>query len=417
MTRKMKDIGIEWIGEIPESWSLNKLKNFYTFSKGKNANIYTKEYLGNYQGSYPVYSGQTENNGILGYLDTYEYDINQCLFTTTVGAKVMTLKILEGKFSLSQNCLIMIKHNEINQKYIYYYLESLFGYEKSRIPSYMQPSLRIEDLKKYTILFPTIKEQKKIANFLDMQTSLIDSIIEDTKQSIQELNQYKQSLITEIVTKGLDKNIDLKDSGIEWIGEYPSHWNVNKVNRLFEIKKDIANENGYDVLSVTQKGLKVKDITKNEGQMASDYSKYQIVHKDDFVMNHMDLLTGWVDCSIYEGVTSPDYRVFKNRNYRVANNSYYKYVFQACYTNRIFYGLGQGVSNLGRWRLQTDKFINFYLPIPPLVEQEAISQFLMKKEREIDELIAEKQNLISEYESYKKSMVYEYVTGKKEILS
>lgn len=417
MTRKMKDIGIEWIGEIPESWSLNKLKNFYTFSKGKNANIYTKEYLGNYQGSYPVYSGQTENNGILGYLDTYEYDINQCLFTTTVGAKVMTLKILEGKFSLSQNCLIMIKHNEINQKYIYYYLESLFGYEKSRIPSYMQPSLRIEDLKKYTILFPTIKEQKKIANFLDMQTSLIDSIIEDTKQSIQELNQYKQSLITEIVTKGLDKNIDLKDSGIEWIGEYPSHWNVNKVNRLFEIKKDIANENGYDVLSVTQKGLKVKDITKNEGQMASDYSKYQIVHKDDFVMNHMDLLTGWVDCSIYEGVPSPDYRVFKNRNYRVANNSYYKYVFQACYTNRIFYGLGQGVSNLGRWRLQTDKFINFYLPIPPLVEQEAISQFLMKKEREIDELIAEKQNLISEYESYKKSMVYEYVTGKKEILS
>ncbi|MEH7210089.1 restriction endonuclease subunit S, partial [Priestia megaterium] len=275
---------------------------------------------------------------------------------------------------------------------------------------------KFDRMKRIQIPFPTIQEQEKIANFLDKKTALIDEIIADTKQSIEELKKYKQSLITESVTKGLTKNLEMKDSDIEWIGKYPFHWNINKINRLFEIKKEIANENGFDVLSVTQKGLKVKDLSKNEGQMAADYSKYQIVNKGDFVMNHMDLLTGWVDCSIFEGVTSPDYRVFRSRNSRIVNNSYYKYVFQTCYTNKIFYGLGQGVSNLGRWRLQTDKFINFYIPVPPLEEQIDIVQYLNEKEIEIDAIISDKEKIILELENYKQSTIYEYVTGKKEVL-
>src|SRR5699024_6948621 len=116
--------------------------------------------------------------------------------------------------------------------------------------------------------------------------------------------KYKQSLITEAVTKGLDPNVEMKDSGIEWVGKTPVNWMVIKLNQLFSIKKNIANKTGYDVLSVTQRGLRVRDITKNEGQMAADYSKYQIVEKDDFVMNHMDLLTGWVDIAKQQGVTS-----------------------------------------------------------------------------------------------------------------
>lgn len=157
----MKDSGVEWIGEIPEEWNSVKLKYFYAFEKGKNAAQYTQDYIGLHSGDYPVYSGQTENNGIMGKIDTFDYDIEECLFTTTVGAKVMTLKILCGKFSLSQNCLIMKQIKKCNNKFFYYILISLFDYEKTLIPTYMQPSLRMEDLKKYAFFIPIQNEQQK----------------------------------------------------------------------------------------------------------------------------------------------------------------------------------------------------------------------------------------------------------------
>ena len=132
-------------------------------------------------------------------------------------------------------------------------------------------------------------------------------------------------------------------------------------------------------------------------------------------MNHMDLLTGWVDISQYSGVTSPDYRVFvlldKENNY----SKYYLYLMQMCYTNRIFYGLGQGVSGMGRWRLQADKFLNFTIPVPSYEEQKEIADYLDTKCAEMDTLIARKTALLAEMETYKKSVIYEYVTGKKEV--
>ena len=105
--RAMKESGIDWISSIPENWKKVYLKNYYDFEKGKNAALYTKEYIGENCGEYPVYSGQTENAGVMGEINTFDYDLEECIFTTTVGAKVMTPRILKGKFSLSQNCLIM----------------------------------------------------------------------------------------------------------------------------------------------------------------------------------------------------------------------------------------------------------------------------------------------------------------------
>src|SRR5699024_262545 len=192
-------------------------------------------------------------------------------------------------------------------------------------------------------------------------------------------------------------------------------WRIIKLNQLFSIKKNIANEVGYDVLSVTQNGLRVRDVTKNEGQMSADYSKYQIVEKDNFVMNHMDLLTGWIDIAKKQGVTSPDYRVFYNKQTELVSNEYFLYVFQTAYTNKIFYGLGQGVSNVGRWRLQTDKFLNFYVPLPSIKEQQEIVSYLNQQTSYINKLIDDKTKIIEELENYKKSLIYEYVTGKKEV--
>lgn len=133
-------------------------------------------------------------------------------------------------------------------------------------------------------------------------------------------------------------------------------------------------------------------------------------------MNHMDLLTGWVDISKYEGVTSSDYRVFVFQKPEEYSKEYYLYFMQMCYTNRIFYGLGQGVSGMGRWRLQADKFLNFTVTVTSLTEQKEIADYLDKKCSQIDNLINKKEQLITELETYKKSLIYEYVTGKKVVL-
>lgn len=164
-------------------------------------------------------------------------------------------------------------------------------------------------------------------------------------------------------------------------------------------------------MSITQKGIKVKDVKSGEGQLAMDYSKYQLAYKGEFAMNHMDLLTGWVDISEHDGVISPDYRVFtliNNRNF----SPYFLFVLQDCYSSKIFYAHGQGVSMLGRWRFPTENFNNFFFPIPPLTEQKAIVAFLQEQTSKIDKAILQKQEQIVKLKEYKQSLINEVVTGK-----
>lgn len=387
--REMKDSEIEWIGEIPKDWERARLKDYFCFEKGKNAQMYTIEYIGRNEGIYPVYSGQTENNGVMGKINKYDYDVDECLFTTTVGAKVMTPKYLTGKFCLSQNCLIMQPTKDSSVKYFYYMLHPLFDYQKSNIPAYMQPSLRMEDLEKMVCCLPNLMNQKIIADFLDTQCSEIDATAEDIQKEISLLEEYKKSLVYNVISNGINHSIYSTENDEVW-GNLPQGWKLVDIKYLFEIVKRIAGKEGYDVLSVTQKGLKIKDITSGDGQLADNYCGYQFVYPTDYVMNHMDLLTGWVDCSELFGVTSPDYRVFRLIDRSAHNLVYYKYVMQCCYMNKIFYSLGQGVSNLGRWRLQTSSFNNFKVPVPPKDEQDEIADYLDSKCSEIDAIIADK---------------------------
>ena len=198
---------------------------------------------------------------------------------------------------------------------------------------------------------------------------------------------------------------------MEWIGEIPEGWEVIKTKYLFHILKRIAGREGFDVISITQKGLKIKDITSNEGQVAENYSNYQFVFPGDFAMNHMDLLTGWVDLSVLTGVTSPDYRVF-HKTKKSINDDYYKYVFQSLYFNKVYYGLAQGVAEVGRKRLQAPAFKELKLPCPPSDEPAKIAAYIKDKCVVIDALIEKKQVAINKWEEYKKSLIYHAVTGK-----
>tara|TARA_R110002020_G_scaffold283918_2_gene499529 strand:+ start:2344 stop:3597 length:1254 start_codon:yes stop_codon:yes gene_type:complete len=200
-----------------------------------------------------------------------------------------------------------------------------------------------------------------------------------------------------------------KDSGVDWLGNVPSDWDVIKLKHLVSIRKRIIGHEGVSVLSITQKGIKVKDITSGEGQLSMDYSKYQVVDKGDFAMNHMDLLTGYVDISKFDGVVSPDYRVFTNDSQN-ADDSYLLKIFQMGYAQKIFFKYGQGVSMLGRWRLPADNFNEFLVPLPSLEEQEKIISFLNDETAKIDQAIDLKQQQIEKLNEYKQIVIQSAVT-------
>lgn len=415
MSRELKVSGIEWIGEIPSKWGLKKISSVYRLRSEK---VSDKDFM-------PL---SVTKNGIVPQLETVaKTDAGDNRKLVRVGDFVINsrsdrrgscgISSYDGSVSLISTVLEPMS-DICNPYYAYVFKTELFADEFYKWGTGIVDDLWTTNwsrMKNIYIPFTEYRVQQNIAEYLDQKCAEIDSIIDNTKSSIVEYKAFKQSLITDAVTKGIIPNVTMKDSGVDWIGKIPVHWETTKIKYIFRITKEIANELGHEILSVTQSGLKIKDISTNEGQISADYSKYQLVQIGDFVMNHMDLLTGWVDCSEYNGVTSPDYRVFKLVNEENQCKKFYTYVFQICYMNEIFYGLGQGVSNLGRWRLQTDKFNNFKLPVLSLQEQQCIANFLDEKCSEIDNLISQKQQLISELENYKKNLIYECVTGKKDV--
>lgn len=202
---------------------------------------------------------------------------------------------------------------------------------------------------------------------------------------------------------------EMKDSGVAWLGDIDSRFDIKAIGNLFTIKKDIIGREPDQVLSITQRGIKIKDTTSNEGQNAASYAHYQIVNVGDFAMNHMDLLTGWVDISRYEGVTSPDYRVFTlTDNTQIPE--YFLRVFQMYYSNRVFYAFGQGAANLGRWRLPRENFVKIAIPCPPVELQRKIVDEIATKVSKVDALIANQQAQIEKLKQYKKSLITEVVT-------
>ena len=416
---EMKDSGIEWIGNIPVKWNVDKVKYHFT-----NYKIIPGIQSVNYNRLALTLKGvifRDKNDGTgLQPKDFYTYQLlkkKDLVFKLIDLQNISTSRIgLAHATGLVSPAYIILKSNDIVPEYAEKFFLMMWYRQifNALGDAGVRSSLNVTDLLNVPFIVPSLDEQKKIARFIDIKCSEIDALHTDIEKQIETLEEYKKSIITEAVTKGLDPDVEMKDSGSVYWKDIPANWKLSDIKYLFEIVKRIAGKEGYDILSVTQKGLKIKDISRNEGQIAESYANYQFVYPTDFVMNHMDLLTGWVDCSKYFGVTSPDYRVFRLKDKRNSLN-YYKYIMQCCYMDRIFYSLGQGVSNLGRWRLQTESFNNFQIPVPPAKEQEQIAKYLDEKCIEIENIILDKQQQLETLEQYKKSLIYEYVTGKKEV--
>lgn len=263
-----------------------------------------------------------------------------------------------------------------------------------------------------TLLIPPPGEQQQIASFLDAKTAEIDGLISKLERERELLERYRRQFAWSVLTTGCATTAPTVDSGVDWIGHMPATWSTVPARRLFEVVKRIEPGFSDQVLSITQRGIVPKDLDSHFGQIAESYDAYQRVDAGDFAMNAMDLLTGWVDLSKFSGVTSPDYRVFRLRTTIAADPRYFTHVLQMGYTRRIFYRFGQGVSNLGRWRLQPKVFLNMKFPLPPIEEQVAIANLIDEKYAELDSTVAGIDRQIELLGRYRKQVINDAVTGK-----
>jgi type I restriction enzyme S subunit len=199
---EMKDSGVEWIGKIPKHWEFRKLKHFFSYKKGALGQQLTSTFLSDNAGEFPVYSGQTENYGILGYWVDHEFDFKSgVIFCTTVGAKLMTTRVISGKFSLSQNCLIMIpKREAIEPEYVNYFFSFDFKIRRELLPTILQPSLRMEDLDQYWIPVPSASEQLDIVKRINSIVDRSEQLTSKLSRKISLLREYRQSLISSAST-------------------------------------------------------------------------------------------------------------------------------------------------------------------------------------------------------------------------
>lgn len=427
---EMKDSGVQWIGDIPNDWDVRRLKYVLNERKEKNDPLVTDNIL-----SLSAEQGVIPFSERIGGGNKPKEDLTAYKVVRAGDIVLNSMNVLSGAVHYSNytGCVSPVYYMLYNENDVitrYYNLvfqteafqRSLRGLgngiliketDEGKLNT-IRMRIPMEKLNKVKLPSPSFDEMKKVVESIEPIRSKIDEIIAEAKASIDEYKKLRIAAVNDAVTHGIHNNA-IKDSNVDWIGKIPDNWKIIITKRLFKIKKDIAGKEGYTVLSITQKGI-VPKVFGGKGQFAADYSNYQLVNKGDFAMNHMDLLTGWLDISEYDGVTSPDYRVFVPTGYEDIYAPYYKYVMQNCYSCRIYYGLGHGVAGMGRWRLPADMFLNFKLPMPPKAEQKEIADFLDKRTAEIDSLIAEKESLINDLEAYKKSLIYEVVTGKRRVV-
>lgn len=429
----MKNSGIMWFPYIPQNWSIKKLNHICTVitdyvASGSFADLAANvEYLD--EPNYAMLIRTTDisdkgHNSKPVYISekSYQFLSNSNLFggeilLPNIGASVGDVYIvprLYEKMSLAPNS-IMLK-TEYEDKFFYYFFfcdagkKSLLNIAKSTA----QPKFNKTDLRQLKVIVPPIDEQHRIADFLDRKCAEIDRVLEKTRASIDEYKKLKQSVITQAVTKGIRGEREMKDSGIEWIGEIPREWEISLLK--YSIKwKSVKGYGQETILSLYRDyGVVIKDSRDDNHNVTSlDTDTYKFVEIGDFVINKMKAWQGSMAVSNYNGIISPAYHVCQ-----IINPNVFKRYFHHLMRNQLYIPeytrLSTGM-RIGQWDLSFDDFRNLPFIIPPMDEQIEIADYIDRKCAEIDTLISKKEQLITELEAYKKSLIYEYVTGKKEV--
>lgn len=411
---------LPWIDGIPSHWRWMRNGVLLTIHKEKVGTDFEKYTLLSLTTSGVKKKNIEDASGKVpdsyeGYQKVFIGDMVFCLFDLDCSAVFSGLSDFDGMITSAYDVAKPNK-NIIDDGFLKYWFMSIFSGRYYKIYSKsVRYTINYDAFKTLKTPVPPKEEQDQIVRYLDWKTSEMNRFIHEKKEQIKKLEELKYTKIDQMITKGLQPDVELKESNVEWLGEVPTHWDIDHIKQHFAIKKRIAGAEGYDVLSITQQGLKIKDIESNEGQMAQSYANYQFVYPGDFAMNHMDLITGYVDLSDKFGVTSPDYRVFTLIDTEHCYAPFYLRVFQIGYKRRIFYKFGKGAANQGRWRLPKMAFYDYSIQVPPIEEQIEIEKACNELEKNIDAMIVGIKKEIELVEEYKIKLISDIVTGQIDI--
>lgn len=277
----------------------------------------------------------------------------------------------------------------------------------------VRSSLNNTDLLEIPLIFPSMDEQQLIADYLDRECEKIDELKADIEAQIDTLEQYKRSVITEAVTRGLNPDVSMKDSGIAWVGEIPQEWQTMPLYCLYSERKNInIFGNEQNLLSLSYGEIIRKDINTSGGLLPANYNGYNIIEANDIVIRSTDLQNDKrslrTGLAKERGIITSAYIALKPK--QGANSRFFHYLLHSYDISKVFYNMGNGV----RQGLNYDEFAKLFVLVPSDSEQQRIADYLDKECEKIDDVIADKKAQIETLDEYKKSLIYEYVTGKKE---
>ena len=405
MTR-MKDSGIEWIGEVPEDWGITKLKYICRMQSGNN--LTSLEISSENDGGkiFPVYGG----NGQRGYYSDFTNEGNYCLVGRQ-GALAGNVHFVSGKFWATDHAIVVYEHTHTYSKYLCYLLKAMnlnqYAFETSA-----QPGLSVEKILQLEMIHCPKGEQTQIADFLDKKVAQLDEVKSLLEEQIKTLEDYRRSLIYETVTKGLDKTVPLKDSGVDWIGQIPEGWEVKKHKYIMSKTKTLCSHyNGQKILSLTRQGVISRNIESGKGKMPASFDGYQFLTRGDLLLClfDIDVTPRCVGVVESDGLTSPAYSRFK-----VSEDSsvyYYYYLFLSMDDDKVLLHLAKNLRN----SLTEDDFGDIETIVPSYKEQVIIANYLNKKTLLIDKLIKLKKEQIENINKQRQTLIYDYVTGKRRV--
>lgn len=437
MTEQMKPSGLVWMGDIPQSWDIKRVKYLASLKgrigwQGLTSDEYTDE------GPYLITGIDFKNGGIdwencvhiseKRWAEAPEIHIkNGDLLITkdgTVG-KVAIVSGLDGKASLNSGVLLVRTYENFDKRFLFWVLQSEEFWTWFRLKNAGNSTiihLYQGDFAEFSYTFPEIEEQQQIAAFLDAQCAKIDGIIDDIEKQIETLQKYKKSLITETVTKGLDKSAPLKDSGIEWIGEIPTHWSIKRVKYVIDSIKD-GTHGTFDRVDAGEYLLSAKNVFDDGIRIGQNESEISVKDYKSIVANgyprKSDVLLCCVGtvgrCSVYE--FDKPYAFQRSVSFLRPLTSTDSFFLQfALQSNSTLIQEQLLINKSAQDGLYMGSVRELIIAIPDSIdEQKSISKLLKKKVAHIDELIVNKEHQLEKIQQHKKSLIYEYVTGKKRV--
>lgn len=422
--REMKDSGIEWIGQVPNNWKLKKGK--YLFKQHNNrGNLKCLQLLSPSQKFGVIPQTLLEELTTQNVVKVSEKANLNDFKTVHAGDFCISLRSFQGGFEYSRyegvvspayQIFSAIGDNLCDGYYRYLFKDKSFIDKMNSYTMTLRDGKNIafDDFGNTYIPVPTKSEQEKIANFLDSKCSEIDAISADIQKEIETLEQYKRSVITEAVTKGLNPDVKMESVNIQYIVKKPSNWGILRLKYVLTEQKARTMTGAEDLLSVSQyKGVILATDNIMRTMQAASLKGYRIVHIGDLVFNKLNPGLARFGASDYNGITSPDYAVYK-ANPRIAYAKYLEYILKTeryvSEYKRQSTGVGDGFS-----RLYTYQLYEIKVALPPIDEQKEIIDYLQSICYKIETAIQEKKKQVDILNAYKKSLIYEYVTGKKEV--